>query len=275
MALFMDRHLVLGASYSDMAGAHEADIKIQDEHGVKFLTYWFDSRRGNAFCLVEAPSEQAVRAVHQHSHGKLPAEIIEVDLSTVESFLGPVDELGSNDHGHADGESAFRAILFTDLKDSTTMSMVVGDTRAMELLERHNHIIRTELGHHDGREVKHTGDGLMTTFASVTDSVSCAIAIQKQFKSHNDEHPESTLRVRIGINAGEPVERSGDLFGLTVQLASRVCDSADPDQILASGVIREFCETDELGSRFRDAGRTKMKGFPSAIQLYEVDWHWQ
>ena len=112
----------------------------------------------------------------------------------------------------------------------------------------------------------------MAAFTSATDSVSCAIAIQKQFKSYNDKNPESPLRVRIGINAGEPVERSGDLFGLTVQLASRVCDSADPDQIRVSGVIREFGEDDEKAKRFCDVGRVKMKGFPSAVQLYEVGW---
>ena len=272
MALFMDRHLVLGASFSDMESAHEADLKIQDAHGVKFLTYWFDSRRGNAFCLTEAPTEEAVRSVHQKAHGNLPAEIIEVDLSTVESFLGPWDDKGSTSTDHSDEASAFRAILFTDLKDSTTMSMVVGDTRAMELLELHNEIIRAELHRHRGREVKHTGDGLMTSFASVTDSVSCAIAIQRRFKSYNDKHPDATLRVRIGINAGEPVERSGDLFGLTVQLASRVCDSAAPDQVLVSGIIREFCESGKMREEFRDAGRVKMKGFPSAVQLYEVGW---
>ena len=274
MALFMDRHLVMGASYSDMASAHEEDIKAQDEHGVRFLTYWFDSRRGNAFCLTEAPTEEAVRTVHQHSHGNLPAEIIEVDLSSVESFLGPVAESGSNDHDHdhTHAASAFRVILFTDLQGSTTMSMVVGDTRAMELLEHHNEIIRTELQRHRGREVKHTGDGLMAAFESAADSVSCAIAVQKQFEAFNEKNPDSPLHVRIGINAGEPVERSGDLFGLTVQLASRVCDSADPDQILVSGVIREFCTGDQGEGRFRDAGRAKMKGFPSAVQLYEVDW---
>ena len=58
---------------------------------------------------------------------------------------------------------------------------------------------------HGGAEVSHTGDGMMATFGSATAAVACAIDIQRAFTQHNSEHPEVPIRVRIGLNAGEPI----------------------------------------------------------------------
>jgi hypothetical protein len=69
--LFMDvhEHLPEGATAADVAGAHAADLKIQDQHGVKYLKYWVDEANGKAFCLVDAPSAEAAATVHREAHG--------------------------------------------------------------------------------------------------------------------------------------------------------------------------------------------------------------
>src|SRR5918998_3750457 len=97
MAYFMDRHLLAGTTAEDVAGAHLRDLELQDRYGVQYLNYWFDYDRQTAFCLARGPDRHAVEAVHRESHGLVANEVIEVDLSTVEGFLGRVA-------GHASGE---------------------------------------------------------------------------------------------------------------------------------------------------------------------------
>ena len=121
--------------------------------------------------------------------------------------------------------------MFTDLKDSTQMTTTFGDTKALHLLHIHNALTRNALRDHRGREVKHTGDGIMASFDSVLDAVECAITIQKAFAAHNEANPAAAMHLRIGISAGEPIEEHGDLFGKAVQLSARICSHAEPGRI--------------------------------------------
>jgi len=167
-------------------------------------------------------------------------------------------------------DPGFRAIMFTDLKDSTLMTTLHGDTKALHLLHVHNALTRNALKAHRGREVKHTGDGIMASFASVPDAVACAIAIQKAFAAYNKETPEAPLSLRIGLNAGEPIEEQGDLFGKTVQLAARLCMHAEPGRILVDQVVLDQWQGEELP--FSDLGEVTPKGFDHAVRVYEVNW---
>lgn len=80
MPLFMDVHEKLpeGATAQDVAGAHEADLTVQNEYGVKYLRYWVDEKNGKVFCLAEAPDADAAVAVHREAHGLLADHIYEV-----------------------------------------------------------------------------------------------------------------------------------------------------------------------------------------------------
>lgn len=277
MPIYMDRHNTGGLTTAEIAAAHEADIAIQSDHEVKFLTYWFDQKRGAAFCLVDAPDEISVTHVHSAAHGNVPTDITEVELDMVQAFLGrtedPEDSAPSSDRDQSFNiDSAFRSIMFTDLKDSTALSLSVGDVKAMELLDKHDAMIRAALNKNGGREIKHTGDGILSSFVSVDECLACAIDIQRSFEAFNSQKPEVPLHIRVGINAGEPIERGGDLFGMVVQLASRICDQANPNQILVSGIIPELCDDTKTDIAFVDAGQVPMKGFIGAIQLFEVGW---
>jgi hypothetical protein len=90
--LFMDRHDMRGLTAADVAEAHRKDLGIQDQYGVKYLTYWYDAERGTGFCLVEAPNAATAARVHRHAHGEIPSEIIPVDLAAVEAFLGRISD---------------------------------------------------------------------------------------------------------------------------------------------------------------------------------------
>ena len=267
MAYFMDRHDLPGITPQEVAQAHLQDLNVQDRFGVKYLSYWFDYEREAAFCLVEAPNEKQVVAAHGAAHGFLPSRIIPVDRSTVELFLGRIVDPAES--GHA--SSGFRVIMFTDMEDSTSITQRLGDEAAMVLLRRHDAIVRAALDAHQGSEVKHTGDGIMASFGSVVNSLSCSIAIQRAIGQHNEEaRADDSFLVRIGIAAGEPVTEQGDMFGAAVQLAARLCGSAAPGEICLSDALRGLA----IGKRFSFTGpiELRLKGFDEPVRAVLLRW---
>lgn len=273
MPMYMDRHYVEGATRHAVADAHQKDLALQDKYNVKFLTYWFDEMRCTAFCLIEAPNRDTIARAHDDAHGLVPNEIIEVDPAVVDAFLGRIKDPPATSPEKSEGtrvDPGFRAIMFTDLKDSTRMTTLYGDAKALHLLHVHNALTRNSLNAHRGREIKHTGDGIMASFASVPDAVECAIDIQKAFAAYNQEHAEAPLYLRIGMSAGEPIEEHGDLFGKAVQLAARLCAHAEPAQILIDQVVLDQWSGKQLP--FADLGEVTPKGFAYAVRVYEVQW---
>jgi class 3 adenylate cyclase len=284
MPLYIDRHDIEGVTAQAVMDAHERDMAVQDKHGVNYLTYWVDETRGRVFCLCDAPSKELAEQVHREAHGLLANRIMEVDPDTVEAFLGTVEQAppmmrvealapaipAAEAFGTAPGESAFRAVLFTDMTGSTEMTRQLGDAGAMRVLRAHNVIIRDALRAYNGREVKHTGDGFMTSFISVSCAVQCAIAILRAFEIHNREHPDHEIHVRIGLTAGEPVEEDNDLFGATVQMAARLCSHAQNDGILVSSVVQELCVGKKLD--FLNPSERLLKGFDKPVRVFEVGW---
>ena len=273
MPVYMDRHYVEGATRHALADAHQRDMALQDKYHVKFLTYWFDEMRCTAFCLVEAPNRETIERAHNEAHGSVPNEVIEVDPNVVNAFLGRIKDPPPTDSSPANAgeisiDPGFRAVMFTDLKDSTLMTTLYGDAKALHLLHIHNALTRNSLKAHRGREVKHTGDGIMASFASVTDSVECAVNIQKAFAAYNKKNIETPLNLRIGLSAGEPIEEHGDLFGKAVQLSARLCALAEPARILVDQVVLDHWQGKDLP--LSDLGEVTPKGFDHAVRVYEL-----
>ncbi|HEY8438517.1 MAG TPA: nickel-binding protein [Candidatus Limnocylindrales bacterium] len=264
MPLFMDRHDIPGVTPEQVAEAHRLDLEVEAKHDVHFLTYWFDAEAGAAFCLARAPGPEQLAAVHGESHGLIPNVIIPVAEENILKFLGRIEEPVE---GVAVG-NPFRAILFTDLQGSTSLLDSLGQAAYMVLLTEHDLIVRRALVATRGREVKHTGDGFMASFDEVGRALDCAIAIEDGFDKRNAQSGPA-LRVRIGIAAGEPVDRGDDLFGSTVTLASRICDAARGGQVLVSDVVRDIGTED--GYRFADAGAKLLKGFQTPVGLFELE----
>jgi len=88
MPIFLDRHDVVEFSAEEVAKLHVKDLEVQGKYGVKFLTYWYDPERRTTFCLVDAPDKETADKVHAEAHGHVANEMIAVDLSAVEAFLG-------------------------------------------------------------------------------------------------------------------------------------------------------------------------------------------
>jgi class 3 adenylate cyclase len=167
-------------------------------------------------------------------------------------------------------DSTMHTVLFTDLVGHTEMMSRLGDEKGREVLREHERITREVLAAHGGTEVKTMGDGFMASFGSVTRAVECAVALQRKFEVRGEKLEGEALAVRCGLNAGEPIEEDGDLFGATVILASRIAAKADGGEILVSDTVRGLCSG--KGFLFSDRGEFVAKGFDEAVRVYEVRW---
>lgn len=173
-----------------------------------------------------------------------------------ETVLAFLDEEPAPIHG------AFRSVMFTDLVSSTAITQRVGDDAAQRVVEAHDAAVRAALDDHRGVEIKHTGDGIMAAFDSAADAARAGQQIATQLT-------EAGVGVRIGLNAGEPIERDGDLFGTSIQLAARIGDRASEGQVLASQVVRDL--TAGKGLTWTAETAIEAKGFADPVPVFSLN----
>jgi class 3 adenylate cyclase len=276
MPTYMDIHEIPGGITADeVAKAHAHDAAVEGKYGVHYHKYWVNERAGKIFCLCEAPNAEAAMQVHREAHGQVAEKIIQVEPDVADLFLGgsEVNSAGAVllPGGAVDArDPGIRTVLFTDIVESTSLTQTLGDDVAMELLQIHDSVVRDALKALNGREVKHTGDGIMASFVSAAAAVRCAAQIQRGLAQRAGEQSNHPVRVRIGGAAGEPVEHGNDIFGSTVQLAARLCSHAEPEQIVVSSVVADLCIG--KGLMFRALGEVSLKGFDQPVHAHSVEW---
>jgi class 3 adenylate cyclase len=203
-------------------------------------------------------------------------------IDAINEFLGEGEEAAKAETPKA---GAFRTILFTDVEGSTALTDRLGDAKARELLREHERMVREALKAHGGSEVKTMGDGFMASFSSATKALECAIAMQRAFAEWNSgvgaalappqgaasSAPTTPIKVRIGLNAGEPIAEDQDLFGTAVNMAARIAGKAEGGEILASDVVRQLVAGKDF--LFADRGETALRGFEDPVRVYELRWH--
>ena len=167
-----------------------------------------------------------------------------------------------------DPDQSFVAVKFTEIVDSTTRQQELGDVWMMNVIRAHNEIGREVLKKYAGREIKHTGDGIMATFAVVANAVEAALAMQAGFARVSERGPDVAFAVRIGLSAGEPIHESGDVFGTPVNLAARVLSHAVDGDTAVSAIAREMCRG--KGLQFEEIGRFELKGFDEPQPIYRT-----
>ena len=201
----------------------------------------------------------------------LTGEMVAPALRAIAEFIDDITGRSGGEREPVAG--GLRTVLFTDLVGHTEMMQRLGDEQGRGVLREHERITREVLKAHGGVEVKTMGDGFMASFGSVTRAVECAIALQRAFAVWNEEaggHAGPPLRVRVGLNAGEPIAEEGDLFGSTVILASRVAAQAGAGEILIPEPVRHLLAGKDFV--FSDRGEVALKGFEDPVRLYEVRW---
>jgi class 3 adenylate cyclase len=277
--------------------AHALASMMRDAMSPELVAHHWDSNAGvdigDQLPKIEAPTLIMHRrdfallpmSVPRSLNAAIPNSAMKVfEGASLSPFDGDMEDslrvmsefLGSDWHAagtmHPTRTTGFRTIMFTDISESTSTTQAIGDERAQDIIRTHNEIVRRALHRFDGEEVKHTGDGIMAAFTSIIGALECAIAIQRALAAHSAlEVGHPPFAVRIGINAGEPVIEGGDLFGTSVQIASRICTRAEPRQILVSDVVRQLAAG--KGFLFADRGDTELRGFEDPIRLFELRWN--
>ncbi|MEJ2634658.1 MAG: DUF4242 domain-containing protein [Calditrichia bacterium] len=239
MPIFMDRHDSPGITEIDAAEAHKKDIKIQHKYNCKAFTYWFDAERGNVFCLIEAPDEEAVVSWHNEAHGDIPNQIIKVQFNIVEAFLGRIKDPEARDEIELLKliGPAFRAIMVINLKDTALLKSKLGNTESAGLLKLCNESIEQAIEKYEGREVEYTGETILASFISTSNAVKCTLDIQEHFRKQNRQKSCPPIDVAIGLSAGNPVTDKDEFFGDAILFAKRLAYVAGKGQILMSSVV--------------------------------------
>jgi class 3 adenylate cyclase/pimeloyl-ACP methyl ester carboxylesterase len=156
---------------------------------------------------------------------------------------------------------ALATVLFTDLVGSTDTAVAMGDKRWRAVLSEHDRLARDATHRYGGRVVKSTGDGVLALFDGPSRAIDAVRDLRAALR-------DLDLRLRAGIHTGE-IERTGDdVSGIGVNIASRVMDLADPDEILASRTVRELAAGS--GIEFTERGARALKGVPGEWDLYAV-----
>ena len=160
--------------------------------------------------------------------------------------------------------------VFTDIVGSTAMTQKLGNAGAQKAVRAHNAAVRGAIQATRGREVKHTGDGIMAVFPDPVSAVSATVRMQREIFAHNSANPAIEVNVRIGVNVGEAVEEDNDFFGAAVQMTARICDKATKGNIWVSQAVMDACKGQKVG--FIPRGKFEMKGIQGSKPLYEIGW---
>jgi class 3 adenylate cyclase len=153
-------------------------------------------------------------------------------------------------------------VLFTDIVDSTTKTVAIGDTAWRELLARHDSLVRSCVERSGGRLIKTTGDGVLATFDGPGRALEASRTI-------SIGAPQLDLHVRAGLHAGEIEINGDDIVGLAVHVAARVSALAAPDEVLVSSTVRDLVVGS--GIRFVERGSRVLKGVPGRWRLYAAE----
>ena len=169
-----------------------------------------------------------------------------------------------------DADGTPLAILFADISGSTSLYEKLGNSRALRMVNDCFGSMRTALETHHGTLVKTIGDEIIARFDSADHALQAASAMQVALRARAADAPQ--LGVKIGFTYGPVIQENADVFGDTVNLASRMVAMANPGQILTTRHAVEVL-TPFLRSTCRNLYTTNVKGKTEKIVVFEVMWH--
>lgn len=273
MPIYMDRHDVSeSVTAEQIAHMHQEDLRVQDQFGCRGLTYWFDEKRKNAFCLIEAPDAKAIHKMHDHAHGQVPHQVIEVDINIVESFLGRIGdpEKAKNTSLNIINDPGFRTIMVISLgRASLTQNDPV---HFKSLLGNYNTTILDLLNKYRGAPVKQRENYFMVSFNSVSNAVDAAIAIQLWVNGQGND----IILLKIGLTAGIPVTEKKSIFEDTVKLAERMCRVIN-GSIIVSSQVKELYDSESQKALADDKDihvltKTDERFLTALMDFTELNW---
>lgn len=241
MPIYMDLHIVPGITAKGAAEAHRQDLLIQSQYNCTCMTYWVDESKDSAFCLIEAPDEDAVRILHDNAHGLITHQIIQVNKTVVESFLGRIydPETTTLLEGQLKvfNDPAFRVLVLIKLIDPNLLNQKLGKFDSEALFSKYYNSIELKSVEYEGVVAEHNESvDTILSFTSSFNAVSFALVLYDLFSVED----RILLNLRISINAGMPVSKSDKIFGDTITLGEKLLLLANPNKIILAPIIKEI-----------------------------------
>jgi len=186
-------------------------------------------------------------------HGIFTADCEQV-ISDVEEFI-----TGKRPEAAEETDRVLATVLFTDIVNSTTRAIELGDRRWRELLDSHDRLAAQVVERHRGRLVKNTGDGILATFDGPGRGVRCALALGEAAR-------QLGLPLRAGVHTGEVEVRGNDVGGIAVHIAARVMGQSAANEVFVSRVVTDLVAG--AGLKFAERGLFELKGIPGSWDLF-------
>src|SRR3954464_12213335 len=131
-------------------------------------------------------------------------------------------------------------VLFSDIKGSTAYFEKFGDDQGLAMVQRHNGLLFPVIEGSGGRVVKTIGDAIMAVFADPRGALQGAIGMQRVLESDRISRPgEEQIHIKVGLHTGPCIVKDKDVYGDVVNVASRVQNQTEPDQILITEDLLE------------------------------------
>jgi class 3 adenylate cyclase len=174
------------------------------------------------------------------------------------------------DSSDSAGSVATVAVLFADLDGSTRLYERLGDEPAQRLVAGCLAAMADRVERHGGRVIKTLGDGVMSTFPTANQAADAAIAIVLEVREHDDLHGGS-LGAHVGFHLGRVLCERGDVFGDTVNLASRLVSLATAGEILATRAAVDALAP-RLRRQSRRIDRREIEGKQGEYEIFALIW---
>jgi class 3 adenylate cyclase len=162
-------------------------------------------------------------------------------------------------------------VLFSDLVDSTALLARLGDDRMEEIRRAHVDEVRGVVADAGGRIVKTLGDGAMASFESALGALRAAAGIEASAERLDAAHGGIGLAARVGVGAGEPIADDGDLHGMPVVIASRLCAAAAGGEVLVEDLVGALVAS-RAGVALEHERSYALRGMPEPVRAASLRW---
>jgi adenylate cyclase len=167
-------------------------------------------------------------------------------------------------------ERRLAAIFAGDIAGYSRLMGADEEGTLRQLKAHRKELVDPKITEHRGRVVKTTGDGMLVEFVSVVDAVRCAVDIQRGMAERNSDLPaDKRIEFRVGINVGDIISDSNDIYGDGVNVAARLEALADPGGIMVSRTVHDQVR-DKLSFGFKDMGEQPVKNIARPVGVYQV-----
>jgi adenylate cyclase len=245
---------------SRLRGADESPRALKAARAVRKLLPG-DSELGDPLSTAgDDPTLVLARRVAEVGQQR-PSAMRELGLGAFQVWQAISEKQG---RGRGDRELA---ILFTDLVEFSSWALEAGDEASLRLLREVGRAEDAAVAEHGGRIVKRLGDGLMAVFSDPRDAVSAACEVRNEVTAIEVDGYKPKLRA--GVHLGRPRKIGGDYLGVDVNIAARVAEAADGDQVLVSGTTCDRLEDDAFACK--KVRRFKAKGAPKGLEVFAVE----